>query len=86
MQFKIQNTKRNSSRISYSSTYDYHFKIEQLAKEFEARFECLGENTEKYYNFSVLIKRELDNSKKIIYKLKFIDSFRFMFKITIKSR
>ena len=30
------------------STYDYHFIIEQLAKEFKDSFECLGENTEKY--------------------------------------
>ena len=28
------------------STYDYHFIIEQLAKEFKCRFDCLGENTE----------------------------------------
>ena len=35
------------------STYDYHFVIKQLAKEFDGQFECLGENTEKiYYIFS----------------------------------
>ena len=28
--------------------------------------------------FSVTIKKELDNGKTITYKLKFIDSFRFM--------
>ena len=60
------------------STYDYHFIIKQLAKEFDGQFECLGENTEKYITFSVPIKKELDNSKTITYKLKFIDSFRFM--------
>ena len=32
----------------------------------------------KYITFSVRIKKELDNSKLITYKLKFIDSFRFM--------
>ena len=53
------------------STYDYHVIIEQLAKEFEGQFKCLGENTEKYITFSVLIKKELDNSKTITYKLKF---------------
>ena len=58
--------------------YDYHFIIKQLAKEFDSQFECLGENTEKYITFSVTIKKELDNSKTITYKLKFIDSFRFM--------
>ena len=60
------------------STYDYHFIIKQLAKEFDSQFECLGENTEKYITFSVPIKKELDNNKTITYKLKFIDSFRFM--------
>ena len=34
------------------STYDYHFIIKQLAKEFEGQFKCFGENTEKYYFFS----------------------------------
>ena len=41
------------------STYDYHFKIKQLAKEFEGQFECLGENTEKYISFSVPIEKEV---------------------------
>ena len=44
----------------------------------EGQFECLGEYTEKYITFSVTIKKELDNDKTITYKLKFIDSFRFM--------
>ena len=39
------------------STYDYHFIIKQLAKEFDGQFECLGENTEKYITFSVPIKK-----------------------------
>ena len=59
------------------STYDYHFIIKKLAEEFKGEFECLGENTEKYITFSVPIKKD-DNSKKITYKLKFIDSYRFM--------
>ena len=59
------------------SAYDYHFIIKQLAEEFKGQFECLGENTEKYITFSVPIKED-DNSKKITYKLKFIDSYRFM--------
>ena len=33
---------------------------------------------EKYITFSVPIKRESDNGKKIAYKLRFIDTFRFM--------
>ena len=60
------------------STYDYHFIINQLAKEFNGQLECLRENTEKYIIFSVTVKKELDNGKTIVYKLKFINSFRFM--------
>ena len=33
------------------STYNYHFVIKQLAKEFNGNIECLGENTEKYITF-----------------------------------
>ena len=40
--------------------------------------ECLGETAEKYITFSVPIKKQLDNGKIVTYKLKFIDSFRFM--------
>ena len=60
------------------STYDYHFIIKQLAKEFKGNFECLGENTEKYITFSVPVKKGHNNGKTTIYKLKFIDSCRFM--------
>ena len=44
------------------STYDYHFIIKQLAREFKGNFECLGENAEKYITFSVPIKKEHDNN------------------------
>ena len=68
------------------SKYDYHFKIKELAEEFEGEFKCLGENTEKYITFSVPIKKEItkkdqngnDKTTKISYKIKFIDSYRFM--------
>ena len=60
------------------STYDYHFIIKQLAREFKGNFDCLGENTEKYITFSVPIKKEHGNGKTTTYKLKFIDSYRFM--------
>ena len=61
------------------STYDYHFIIKELAKECEGNFECLGENTEKYITFSVPIKNKIDNKDlEITYKIKFIDSYRFM--------
>ena len=60
------------------STYDYHFMINQLAKELKGRLECLGENTKKYITFSVPISKKLDNGKTITYRLKYIDSFRFI--------
>ena len=48
-------------------------------KEFEGNFECLGENTEKYITFSVPIKKKIENKDlEITYKIKFIDSYRFM--------
>ena len=37
------------------SNYDYHFIIKELAKDFEGKFNCLGENIEKYKIFSVPI-------------------------------
>ena len=61
------------------SIYDYHFIIKELVKEFEGNFECLGENTEKYITFSVPIKKKIENKDlEITYKIKFIDSYRFM--------
>ena len=59
-------------------TYDYHFIIKELAKEFKGKFECLGGNTEKYITFSVPIEKEGDDGKPIVYKTKFVDSFRFV--------
>ena len=69
-----------------SSKYHYHFIIKELAEEFEVEFECLGENAEKYITFSVPIKEEItkidkngnDKITKISYKIKFINSYRFM--------
>ena len=61
------------------STYDYHFIIKELVKEFEGNFDCLGENTEKYITFSVPLKKKIENKNlEITYKIEFIDSFRFM--------
>ena len=61
------------------STYDYHFITKDLVKEFEGNFDCLGENTEKYITFSVPLKKKIKNKNlEITYKIKFIDSFRFM--------
>ena len=47
------------------STYDFHFIIEELAKEFKGQLECFGENAAKYVIFSVPIEKKLDNGKTI---------------------
>ena len=59
-------------------TYDYILIIKELAKEFKGNIECLGENTEKYISFLVPLQKETRNNKVVTYKLKFIDSYRFM--------
>ena len=59
--------------MARNASYDHHFIIKQLAKKFKSKFECLGENREKYISFSVPIKKELDNGNTITYQLKFID-------------
>ena len=64
--------------IHDGSKYDYLFIIKELAEEFKGQFECLGENTEKDITFSVPIKNENKDGKTITYKLKFIDTCRFM--------
>ena len=66
--------------------YDYHFVIKELANGFEGKFECLGENAEKYKTFSVPIEKEVKNIHKdgkesvvtISYRIKLIDNARFM--------
>ena len=61
------------------STYDYHFIIKELVKEFDGNFDCLGENTKKYIPFSVSLKKKIENKDiGITYKIKFIDSYRFI--------
>ena len=61
------------------SIYDYHFIIKEVVKEFEGNFECLGQNTEKYITFSVPIKKKIENKDfEITYKIKFVESYRFM--------
>ena len=47
------------------STYDYHFIIKELLKEFDGNFDCLGENTEKYITFSVPLKKKIENNASI---------------------
>ena len=64
--------------IIHNASYDTHFIINQLAEEFKGELNCIGDNMEKYITFSVPIKKECDDGKTIAYKLRFIDSFRFI--------
>ena len=77
LRFKVQ---REIPVITHNgSKYVDHFIIKVLAEEFKGQFECLGEITEKYITLSVPIKKENDDDgKTITYKIKFIDSCRFM--------
>ena len=60
--------------------------MKELANEFEGQFECLGENAEKYKNFSIPMGKKVTNIDKdgnesvvtISHQIKFIDSARFM--------
>ena len=45
------------------STYDYHFIINKLAKEFYGEFEWLGENTDKYFFFQYQLVKTLIMAK-----------------------
>ena len=68
------------------SSYDYHFVIKELENKFGGKLECLREDTEKHKTFSVPIENQMTKIDKdgnesvetISYKIKFIDSARFI--------
>ena len=82
----ICSLKLNVPNDIHGSNYDYHFIIQELANEFKGKFECLGENAVKCKIFSVPIEKEVTEIDKFgnesfastSYKIKFIDSARFM--------
>ena len=51
------------------STYDYHFIIKQITKEFKGYFDCLGKNTEKYFTFLAPIYKKNDDDDHIQAKI-----------------
>ena len=63
---------------THNASYDTHFIINQLAKEFKGELDCIGENMENYITFFSRIKKTCDDRKTITHKLRFIDSFRFI--------
>ena len=64
--------------IIHNATYDPNFIINQLAIEFKGELNCIGDNMENYITFSVTIKKELNSGETVTYKIRFIDSLRFM--------
>ena len=66
--------------------YNYHLIVKELANKFEEQLECLMENTESFNYFSVPLEKEIrkvdkdgnDSVATISYKIKFIDSTKFM--------
>ena len=60
------------------SNYNYHLIIKEIAEKFKGNIDFLDENTEKYITFSVPLKKKIKNKKLVTYKLRFIDSSRFM--------
>ena len=64
--------------IHNGSNYVFHLIITELTKEFRSDMKCIGANTEKYMSFSVPLKKLNENGKFTTYRLKFIDSARFM--------
>ena len=60
--FVIENTKINSGSIS---TYDYHFIINKLAKEFYGQLEYLGEKKRNALLFQYQLVKDLITVKKI---------------------
>ena len=72
------NAQKSIPLIIHNDSYDTHFNLNQLAIEFKGELNCIGDNMEKYITFSVTIKKEYNNGKTNTYKLKFIDSFRFI--------
>ena len=51
------------------SSYSYHLVTKELAKEFDEKFECLGENTEKcktFFNSNKKFKKLIKMSMKIM--------------------
>ena len=66
---KFRGVAHNICNLNYKVPKEISVKIHN---------QSLGENTEKYITFSVPIKKEHDNGKTITYKIKFIDTCRFM--------
>ena len=81
---KLKHTMPKEIPVAFHNglSYDDSFIIKELAKEFEAEFSCLGENSEKHKIFLAWITKEVQridkNWEEIRKFLQFIDSVRFM--------
>ena len=63
--------------IHNGSNYDFQLIIKELARKCTSKMKCLGENTETRKAFSVELEKT-NSEKSRSYKLKFIDSYRFI--------
>ena len=53
--------------------------MKKLTNEFEGKFGCIGEDKDKYKTFFVPLQKEIRKTfETISYKIKFIDSAKFM--------
>ena len=48
-----------------NTSYDAHFMINQLAKEFKGERNCIGDNMEKYITFAITYHISLTNQERI---------------------
>ena len=60
LKYKVPN---NIPIVIHNASYDNHFIINQLAKEFKNELDCIGKNMEKFVTFSAPIKKKCDDGK-----------------------
>ena len=60
LKYKVPN---NIPIVIHNASYDNHFIINQLAKEFKNELDCIGKNMEKFITFSAPIKKKCDDGK-----------------------
>ena len=76
--FDATKNKFDCYRSSNGSAYDYHFIINELAKELRRVNLNAQEKMQRNTLLFLYQLKRLDNGKTIIYKLNFIDNLRFM--------
>ena len=57
-------TKKTPIAFHNGCNYDYHFLIKKWPVELKKQVTCLGENIQKYINFTVLTEQEVTRTDK----------------------